>query len=199
MGRLIRVLWLCIAWLIAILSGASFFYGIENGLRELSFLSAGLALAAFAASLVPLSSGFDSSFGVEGPRRATANPPPPVASGPGPPRATFPTQGALHKPDAVPILHQAGSPIGAAQQCIHCDKVLADASLGARPWASSVWVVEVDGKMRSIGPPEAEAIDAKACNSLAAVPPQSQPLDARRTDASVSTEGREFPEAWGAS
>lgn len=170
MGRLIRVVWLCIAWLIAILSGASFFYGIENGLRELAFLSAGLALAALAASLVPLSRSFDSSFGVEPQRRTPASPTPPSQSGSAPPPAIFPTRAATVTSEAPAILHQAGSPIGEIQRCIHCGKVLADPSLGSRSWASSVWVVEVAGGIRSIDPVEAEAMDAQPCTSVPTIP-----------------------------
>lgn len=171
MGRLIRVLWLCVAWLIAILSGASFFYGIENGLRELSFLSAGLALAALAASVVPLSRGFDSSFGLEPRREPTLSSP--VASTSGSAALTSldrRTEWARTEADTPPVLHQTGPPVGEAQRCIHCGKVLADPSRGSRAWASSVWVVEIDGALRSIDPVSAKVMEAQPCTSLPTMP-----------------------------
>ncbi|MGI8407226.1 MAG: hypothetical protein ACR2L3_01775 [Actinomycetota bacterium] len=131
MSRVVLIIWLCMAWLIAVLGGFSMHYSFEADLSALGVLSGLMTVGALAASLVPLSRGFELWD-----RSGTASSAP---SKDAPPRI----------PIVKTIVHEAGTPAAAVQRCARCSVVLIDPTrdrtIGgtpARPVPAGTWIEE---------------------------------------------------------
>jgi hypothetical protein len=136
MPRLITILWMTILWMIAVVAGATFYYGLNTGLGTLAVIALILAVLTFAASLLPLSRSFLSELGVT-PRGRAADAP---GINVGLPRGTR-------------LVHEAGPPQADQQACLRCGKIVCDftAPDGSRTgWAAGTHLVEFEGTFSTL-------------------------------------------------
>lgn len=156
MPRLITILWMSILWAIAVVAGATFYYGVNTGLGALAVVALILAILSFAASLLPLSASFLSEFGIS-PRAPAADM-----------RARRPA------PVVAGVVHEAGAPQGAQQACVRCGVVVCDFDVPGTPrtgWAAGTRLVESGGTFSSVdGKIPEEAFCSPIRNTLWSVP-----------------------------
>lgn len=136
MSRVTLIIWLCMAWLIAVLGGFSMHYSFEADLAALGILSGLMTLGALIASVLPLSRGFELwDRSVPAPSSTPAS----TSQKSAPPRI----------PLVKTVVHEAGTPAAAVQRCARCSVVLIDptrdrtlSGTPARPVPAGTWIEE---------------------------------------------------------
>lgn len=111
MSRLVAIIWLSMAWLIAVLAGFTLRYSFEAGLGTLGVLSALMAVGVLLGSIAPLTGSFELW---DRPERQPST---------SPPRAAVLTS---EVPSLRTLVHEAGTPAGEVQRCARCAVVLID-------------------------------------------------------------------------
>ncbi|HVM34692.1 MAG TPA: hypothetical protein VM784_05050 [Actinomycetota bacterium] len=148
MPRLITILWMTILWMIAVVAGATFYYGLNTGLGSLAVIALILAVLAFAASLLPLSRSFLSELGVA---------PSPTADI---------SRINAERPAPNRLVHEAGMPQADRQTCVRCGTTVCDftAPHGSRTgWAAGTHLVESDGTFSTL---DGKVVEDEFCSPI---------------------------------